>query len=77
MTDEQSSPHRGALTASQWTRVDFARRDLESARADDLAQLPAEGLILRVERLRSRLDDILDLIDEISQASPKAEQGRG
>lgn len=77
MTDEQPSPHRGTLTTSQWTRVDFARRDLESARADDLAQLPAEGLILRVERLRSRLDDMLGLIDEISQASPKAEQRRG
>jgi hypothetical protein len=37
MTDEQPPPHRQALTESQWTRIDFARRDLESARADDLA----------------------------------------
>jgi hypothetical protein len=70
MTDEQPPPHRQALTESQWTRIDFARRDLESARADDLAQLPAEGLILRIERLRGRLDDMLGLIDEISSASP-------
>ncbi|WCN06086.1 hypothetical protein [Streptomyces sp. M92] len=64
MTDEQSLP-AGTLTDLQRTRIDFARRELDSARAEDLAQLPADGLILMVERLRSRLDDVLGLLDEI------------
>lgn len=75
MTDEQSRPTPAPgpltdLTDLQRTRIDFARRELESARADDLVQLPAEGLILRVERLRGRLDDMLGLIDEVTSASP-------
>ncbi|MFB6937604.1 hypothetical protein [Streptomyces chartreusis] len=70
MTDEPSRPLTGHLTATHRTRIEFAQRELESARADDLAQLPAEGLILRVERLRGRLDDMLHLIDEITCASP-------
>jgi hypothetical protein len=72
MTDENPHTTTGRLTDSQQTRIAFARRDLESARADDLAQLPPEGLILRVERLRGRLDDMLHLIDEITGPSPIA-----
>lgn len=64
MTDEQP-PAPGPLTASQFTRVDFARRDLEYARSEDLAQLEAAGLILLVEKLRGRLSDVLDVIDEM------------
>lgn len=67
MTDEQSPPHTGPLTDTQRTRIDFARRDLEYARAEDLAQLDAAGLILMVERLRGRLCDMLDLVDEIAR----------
>ncbi|MFD5002241.1 hypothetical protein ACFWMV_04965 [Streptomyces mutabilis] len=66
MTDEQSLP-TGTLTDLQRTRIDFARRELDSARAEDLAQLDAAGLILMVERLRGRLGDVLDLIDEITE----------
>lgn len=68
MTDEPSRPHSGHLTDLQRARIDYARRDLEYARAEDLAQLPAEGLILLVERLRTRLDDVLQVIDEIGPA---------
>ncbi|MFZ3556488.1 MULTISPECIES: hypothetical protein [unclassified Streptomyces] len=54
------------LTDLQSSRVDFARRDLESARAADLTHLNEAGLILVVERLRTRLDDILGLVDEVA-----------
>lgn len=68
MTDEQSrpTPAPGPLTDLQRTRIDFARRDLEYARSEDLAQLDDAGLILLIERLRGRLGDVLDLVDEIS-----------
>ncbi|MEI5100275.1 hypothetical protein RB200_19325 [Streptomyces sp. PmtG] len=46
--------------------MDYARRDLESARAADLAILEPAGLILLVERLRTRLDDALQIIDELN-----------
>lgn len=64
--DEQPPAPGHSLTGSQATRVDFARRDLEYARSEDLAQLEAAGLILLVERLRGRLVDVLDLIDEMT-----------
>jgi hypothetical protein len=65
MTDE--TPHTpGPLTDQQQASVDYARRDLEQARATDLAQLPADRLILLVERLRHRLDDTLQLIDDLT-----------
>lgn len=69
MTDEQSHTP-GPLTDSQRTRIDFARRDLDAARAEDLAQLDAAGLILLVERLRGRLGDMLDLIAEHAEPAP-------
>lgn len=64
-------PHTGhpPLTDLQKSRVDFARRDLGTARAEDLAQLDAAGLILVVERLRGRLGDMLDLIGEVAPGS--------
>ncbi|MFB6787711.1 hypothetical protein ACFCWT_13645 [Streptomyces olivaceus] len=65
MPDEQPHPTR-ALTDLQKARIDYARRDLDSARAEDLAQLPADGLIILVERLRGRLGDTLDIIDEVT-----------
>ncbi|MGW0495027.1 hypothetical protein ACWD0Z_06190 [Streptomyces sp. NPDC003007] len=65
MHDEQSRETPGALTDVQRARIDFARRDLDYARSEDLAQLPTAGLILLIERLRTRLDDTLQLIDEV------------
>lgn len=67
MTDEQSRPLTGHLTDLQRARIDYARRDLEWTRAEDLAQLDAAGLILMIERLRGRLDDILQLVDELTR----------
>lgn len=66
---EQPRPTPGdscAPSPSQATRIDFARRDLEYARSEDLAQLDAAGLILLVERLRNRLGDVLDIVGEIT-----------
>jgi hypothetical protein len=76
MTDEPPRLPTGHLTDLQFSRIDFARRDLESARATDLAQLDAGGLILVVERLRGRLTDMLDLVDEVtapSKPTPRTE----
>ncbi|NED75294.1 hypothetical protein G3I51_23820 [Streptomyces sp. SID9944] len=56
---------RTTLTDSQRTRIDYARRDLENARADDLARLEPASLVLLVERLRRRLDDVLQVVDEV------------
>jgi hypothetical protein len=64
MPDQPPTDH---LTEEQRARIDFARRDLEMARATDLGAIPAAGLILVIERLRLRLDDALQLIDEITQ----------
>ena len=56
----------GRLTDEQRSRIAFARRDLDEARTADLAELPGASLILLVERLRGRLDDVLQLVDETS-----------
>ena len=61
---QDQRPH---LTAEQRTRIEFARRDLTEARTVDLAALPASHLILQVVRLRSRLDDALRLIGDITE----------
>jgi hypothetical protein len=67
---EQPDPNQGrALTPTQATRIDFARQDLEAARAEDLARLPPADLVLIIERLRRRLDDTLQVVDEITQAT--------
>jgi hypothetical protein len=66
MHDQTPAPGRPPLTDVQSSRVDFARRDLEYARSENLAQLDAAGLILIVERLRGRLVDMLDLVEEIA-----------
>lgn len=59
-------PNPGAaLTNSQATRLDGARRDLEYAHSSDVARLDEGGLILLVEKLRRRLDDMVNLVDEI------------
>jgi hypothetical protein len=72
---EQPDPAQGRpLTPTQATRRDFARCDLESVRTEDLARMPPAGLILIIERLRGRLDDMLHLVDEVTQASPKSHE---
>ena len=68
MTDEQPPP-RLALTGLQRDRIEYARRDLEDARAADLTQMPAANLVLLVEKLRRRLDDTLKVLDEVSCGS--------
>lgn len=60
----QPRPAHPKLCPPQRSRVDFARTDLDDARAADLAAMSAASLILLVERLRGRLDDVLHLIDE-------------
>lgn len=64
--DEQPPAPGHSLTGTQATRIEFARRDLEYARSEDLAQLDAAGLILLVERLRRRLGDVLDVVGELT-----------
>jgi hypothetical protein len=70
MTEQPQHPQGRPLTPTQATRLDYARRDLDSARAEDLSQLAPAGLILIIERLRGRLDDMVNLVDEVTQTSP-------
>ncbi|MFD8805544.1 hypothetical protein [Streptomyces sp. NPDC059597] len=53
------------LTDLQRARIDYARRDLDYTRSEDLPHIDAAGLILLVEKLRFRLSDMLDLVDEV------------
>jgi hypothetical protein len=68
MTDEPSRPPARPLTEIQRTRLDFARRDLEQVRVGELIGHDTATLILVVERLRGRLHDVLELVDEITHA---------
>lgn len=74
MSNEQPRPTTGTLnlTPAQTARLDYARRQLDSTRAEDLTQLDDAGLILIIEGLRRRLDDTLQLVDEIldTEAGP-------
>lgn len=71
MTNEQApSPTGPALSDLQRTRIEYAHRDLEYARSEDLAQLSSAGLILVIERLRGRLHDVLGVVDELNSADP-------
>lgn len=54
------------LTGIQRTAVDVATRDLADARTADLATLPAPSLILLVERLRGHLDEMIAVVEEIT-----------
>lgn len=62
----EQPPAPGPLTPTQLARLDFARRDLDRARSEDVAQLDPASLVLLVERLRGRLDDTLQVVDEIT-----------
>lgn len=59
------------LAPAQQTVIDFARRDLNEARAADLASIDEARLILLVERLRNRLDAVLDVLDEATTTPPQ------
>lgn len=67
---EDPPPSVARLTDIQKARVDYARRDLETFRAEDLARLEPASLILIVERLRTRLYDVLGLIAEVCDTTP-------
>lgn len=60
---QEQSPGR-PLTPVQLTRLDYARRDLESARSTELSQLPPDGLVLLIALLIRRLDDVLAVFRE-------------
>lgn len=71
MTDEYSRTNPGrTLTESQRTRIEFARRDWRNARSEDLGRMDAARLILIVERMRGRLGDVLDVVDELAGLAP-------
>ncbi len=70
MTHEHAPTTHGRLTEGQKTRIEFAHRDLDHARSEDLSRLDAAGLVLLVERLRGRLGDMLDLLAEQEGSTP-------
>ncbi|MEX3206094.1 hypothetical protein [Streptomyces acidiscabies] len=70
MTDESSRTPARPLTDLQHARVDYARHDLESIRTTDIATLDPAGLILVIARLHERLDDMIDLIGEVTRTEP-------
>lgn len=61
---------KAKLTPAQLSLIHFARRDLDAARAADLAGLSGSALILTTERLRGRLHDLLTLIQETHDVPP-------
>ncbi|MFE3031615.1 hypothetical protein ACFXKY_08190 [Streptomyces canus] len=66
MTQEHAAATPRRLTSGQRTRIEFARRDWEEARAEDLSQMDPASLILLIERMRGRLEDVLDLVAELT-----------
>ena len=66
MHEQPPTPGRPPLTDMQSARLDYARRDFENFRATDLTELEAPGLTLIVMRLLTRLDEALQVVDEIT-----------
>jgi hypothetical protein len=56
---------RCMLTDDERTRVSQASADLDEARLADLTQLDTAGSIRMIERLRSSLDDVLQLLRDL------------
>ncbi|EST22876.1 hypothetical protein M877_28660 [Streptomyces niveus NCIMB 11891] len=69
----QPNEDRPRLTDAQLSAVQFARDDLDTARSANLAEMPDRALILMVERLRGRLDDMLRLIETTHESSRRSE----
>lgn len=67
MHDSHPEGATATLTATQRTIVDFAAHDLDSVRAADLGAIDAAALILLVERLRGRLDSVLNVVDDVTE----------
>jgi len=59
--------HRVPLTPQQRARLELVERDLDAARAMDLAVVDPAELIMMVERLRSALHDATRLIHDLSE----------
>jgi len=62
-----SASRRATLSTPQRHRLERTRMTLAAARVTDLAALGAAELIDLVERLRSRLDDAVRMIDETTE----------
>jgi hypothetical protein len=67
---EAPLPPAVRLTDIQKARIDYARRDLETFRAEDLALLEPASLIIIIERLRTRLYETLELVAEVCDTTP-------
>lgn len=65
MDDQPHDTPAVPLTDAQRSRIGYAHHDLEYARSQDLATLEPAALILLVEMLRRRLDDTLQVLEEI------------
>lgn len=68
--DPTTPPHgtpRITLEAYEETRVAQAVADLTEARSADLMRLHEAGLIRLVERLRSSLDDMVQLLQDLQR----------
>jgi len=74
VSDEPPEASTVPLSPMQRARVDFAAADFQRVRALDLAAMDDAQLILLVERLRRRLDDVLDVLDEVSGTDPAGQQ---
>ncbi|MEV0115897.1 hypothetical protein AB0H77_22050 [Streptomyces sp. NPDC050844] len=70
MQEQHPAPH---LTPAQASVIEFARADLARARITDLGALDSAGLLLQVERLRTRLDDVLGVIDDLVEENRSSE----
>ncbi|MFJ8995646.1 hypothetical protein ACIRQH_35225 [Streptomyces sp. NPDC102279] len=72
---QPATPGRHKLTDMQLTRLDFARRDLESIRSQDLNQMTPHGLVFAVATLTRRLEDSLSVITELCGPLPHGPAG--
>lgn len=64
LSEDPAGPH---LSRPQSTRLSMAADDLDRARQADLATLDPAALVFLVERLRGSLDDVVRLVDELTQ----------
>lgn len=73
--EEPPTPGRPQLSDWQLTRLDYARRDLDSIRSQDLQEVPPQGLILMVATLTRRLEASLDVVTELCGPLPHGPAG--